>query len=101
MPIMIKTVTMHMSSIVNPTVPAAPIDTLIVPLAEQSVLLSAIESATIDRPCKVLREICTETSHAFQVACDNLLVQETCNDANDAGTKRKRDPTQQRYQIYT
>jgi hypothetical protein len=95
--IMIKTVTMDISSIFNPAVPAALIDTPIVPLAEESVLLSAIESATIDRLCKVLREICTENPHAFQVACDNLLVQETCNDANDAGTKRKRDPTQQRY----
>jgi hypothetical protein len=61
------------------------------PSADQEALYTAIDSATLDRVRTVLRDICAENPQAFQSACDKLLL--------NVGTKRKRGPTQQRYEI--
>jgi hypothetical protein len=76
------------SSVVNSTSEVSQSDK---PSADQAALYAAIDSATLDRVRTVLREICTENPQAFQSACDKLLL--------NVGTKRKRGPTQQRYEI--
>jgi hypothetical protein len=65
--------------------------------AGQMILNAAIDSATLDRARKVLKEICAENTQAFEAACDKLLVNETAN----GSAKRKRpDPSaQHRFEI--
>jgi hypothetical protein len=70
--------------------------------ADQPALLDAIDSANLYRVRTVLREICIANPQAFQVACNELLVghsQPSSKDDTKAGTKRKHDPPQQRYEI--
>lgn len=63
---------------------------------KRSALLSAIDSAHLDRVRKVLREICTESPAAFDLACGKLLIQD--DQRAGSSTKRKREPAQRRYE---
>jgi hypothetical protein len=89
---------MDISSIVNDNSSAPQKDNSNGSNPDPAALLTAIDSANLDRVRTVLREICTANPQAFQLACDKLLVgYEHTNSAqpevnSPSGAKRKRDP---------
>lgn len=60
---------------------------------KRTVLLNSIDFANLDRVRKVLKEICTDNTAAFDLACAKLLVQDD-DQANKSSAKRKRQPIQ-------
>lgn len=60
---------------------------------KRSALLHSIDSANLDRVRKVLKEICTEDTAAFDLACAKLLVPDDSH-SNETSVKRKRQPAQ-------
>jgi hypothetical protein len=46
-----------------------------VPMPSQQLLINAIDSSTVTRLRTVLHDICSKSPQAFQLACDQLLIQ--------------------------
>jgi hypothetical protein len=95
---------MDISSLVNNTPPPTTNSNSNVtptsPTTIQSTLLDAIDSATLDRVRKVLKELCTSNPQAFDFACEQLLVPSQARSAPASDAKRKRDTMATHHQRY-
>jgi hypothetical protein len=89
---------MDISSIINNNAPAVQDENATTSNPDHPALLEAINSANIDRIRTILREICTASPQAFQLACDKLLINHAKSSSNSSA-KKKRDPPQLRYEI--